>query len=61
MYAKIFRQVFDSSLADDPEAMRVFIYMCVLADPDGVVDVTLNSISRTTRVPIEEVERSIQN
>ena len=60
MYAKIFRQVFDSSLADDPEAMRVFIYMCVLADPDGVVDMTFNSISRTTRIPIEEVERSIR-
>jgi hypothetical protein len=60
MYAKIFRQVFDSSLADDPEVMRVFIYMCVLADPDGVVDMTFNSISRTTRIPIEEVERSIR-
>lgn len=60
MYAKIFRQVFDSSLADDPEAMRVFIYMCVLADQDGVVDMTLRSISQITRIPVDEVERAIR-
>ena len=61
MYAKIFRQVFDSSLADNPEAMRVFIYMCVLADQDGVVDMTSRSISQTTRIPLDEIERQIRN
>ena len=60
MYAKIFRQVFDSSLADDPESMRVFIYMCVLADQDGVVDMPLTSISQTTRIPLDEIEGSIR-
>ncbi len=60
MYAKIFRQIYDSSIAEDPQVRFTFMDMLVLADSDGVVDMTPEAISRVTNVPLEWVRRSIQ-
>lgn len=60
MYAKIFRQIYDSSIAEDPQVRFTFMDMLVLADSDGVVDMTPEAISRVTNVPIDWVKRSIQ-
>jgi hypothetical protein len=59
MFAKIFGQIFDSSIAEDYNCRRMFMDLLVLADQDGVVDMTHEAISRRTNVPIEEVKRYI--
>ncbi|MBE3118681.1 MAG: hypothetical protein IMZ50_08000 [Candidatus Atribacteria bacterium] len=55
MYAKIFNQVFDSSIAEDYTVRHIFMDLLVLADPRGVVDMTLEAIARRTNVPLEVV------
>jgi antitoxin component of RelBE/YafQ-DinJ toxin-antitoxin module len=61
MFAKVFGQIFDSSIAEDYNCRRMFMDLLVLADPDGVVDMTLEAIARRTNVPIEEVTRYIKD
>lgn len=59
MYAKIFRQIFDSSIADNPKVRFTFMDLLVLADQNGVVDMTHEAIARTTNCPIDWVRESI--
>lgn len=59
MFAKVFGQIFDSSIADDYNCRRMFMDLLVLADPDGNVDMTHEAISRRTNVPLEEVQKYI--
>jgi hypothetical protein len=59
MYAKIFRQIFDSSIAEKPELRFTFMDLIVLADSDGVVDMTQESIARTTNRPLELIRSTI--
>jgi|GEM_PF-1956504 len=59
MYAKVFRQIFDSSIADDYRVRLVFEDLLKLADPNGVVDMTREAISRVTNVPLELVNQGI--
>ena len=59
MYGKIFQQIYDSSIAEDPKVRFTFMDLIVLADSDGVVDMTHEAIARRTNVDIEWVRRSI--
>lgn len=59
MFAKVFLQIFDSSIADNYKHRHVFMDMLVLADSDGVVDMTAEAISRRTNVPLDEVKDAI--
>lgn len=59
MFAKVFGQIFDSSIAEDYNCRRMFIDLLVLADSTGAVDMTLEAISRRTNVPITEVQKYI--
>jgi len=59
MYAKIFAQIYDSSIAEDHEVRFTFMDMLILADPDGVVDMTHEAIARRTNRPIEVIQRTI--
>src|SRR3972149_8180226 len=59
MYAKILNQIFDSSLANDYITRHVFMDLLVLADREGVVDMTFDAIARRTNVPIEVIQDSI--
>lgn len=59
MFAKVFRQIFDSSIAENYSVRRMFMDLLVLADRDGTVDMTMEAIGRVTNVPIEEVRESI--
>lgn len=59
MYAKIFSQIFDSSIAEDYQTRHVFMDLLVLADPTGQVDMTHDAIARRTNVPVEIVRASI--
>jgi hypothetical protein len=59
MFAKVFGQIFDSSIAEDYNCRRMFMDLLVLADPTGAVDMTYEAIARRTNVPLEEVRRYI--
>ena len=59
MYAKVFTQILDSSLAEDYEIRHVFEDLLKLADMNGVVDMTPESISRRLNCPLEIVLRGI--
>lgn len=61
MFAKVFGQIFDSSIAEDYNCRRMFIDLLVLADSTGAVDMTIEAISRRTNVPIKEVEKYIKD
>lgn len=60
VFAKIFSQIFDSSIAEDYNCRRMFMDLLILADATGGVDMTHEAISRRTNVPIEEVRRYIE-
>lgn len=59
MFAKVFEQIFDSSLAENWKTRLVFEDMLVLADMNGVVDRTPEAISRRTNVPLDIVNEAI--
>jgi hypothetical protein len=55
MFAKIYRQIFESSIASNSDVRHVFMDLLVLADSSGVVDMTHNAIARITNVSEEQV------
>ena len=59
MFAKIFSQIFDSSISADYMTRHIFMDLLVLADRDGVVDMTTDAIARRTNVPEEMIVRAI--
>lgn len=59
MYAKIFQQIYDSSIVENPELRFTFMDLLVLADKDGVVDMTHEAISRRTNRSIEIIRKTI--
>lgn len=59
MYAKIFSQIFDSTLADDYQTRHVFMDLLVLADKHGEVDMTAEAIARRINVPGDIVKEAI--
>jgi len=59
MFAKIFEQIYDSSIADDWQTRVVFQDLLILADSDGVVDKTHESIAARTRIPIALIKKAI--
>lgn len=60
MFAKVFSQIFDSSIAEDYLVRHVFIDFLILCDRHGVVDMTVDAIARRTNVPEEMVRRGIE-
>ena len=59
MFAKVFFQIFESSISDDYLVRHVFMDLLVLSDEDGVVDKTSKAISRITNVPLEVIEMAV--
>ncbi len=59
MFAKIFSQIFDSSIVENPEMRFTFMDLLVLCDIDGVVDMTHEAIARRTNRPIEIIRLTI--
>jgi hypothetical protein len=60
VFAKVFSQIFDSSISANYLTRLVFEDMLVLADSDGVVDMTADALARRTNVPVEIVQRGIE-
>lgn len=59
MFTKVFAQIFDSSIAEDWYVRHVFMDLLVLADSDGVVDMTLSAIARRTNGDAKKLEEAI--
>lgn len=59
MYGKIFRQIYASSIAQDYKVRHIFMDLIVLADAEGIVDMTLESIAGFTRVPIDDLRSAV--
>lgn len=60
MYGKIFDSIYDGTLAEDWRALITFQQLIVLCDADGMVDMTPQSISRRTGIPIEHIISGIE-
>jgi len=60
MFAKVFSQIFDSSIAEDYKVRHIFMDLLVMADSDGVVDKTPEAIARIANVPLGEVVSAIE-
>jgi hypothetical protein len=59
MFAKIFAQIFDSTIADNWQHRHVFMDLLVMADAKGNVAKTPRAIARITGVPLEIIEEAI--
>ena len=60
MYAKVFTQIFDSSIAENYKVRHVFEDLLKLADKEGNVNMTVEAVARRTNVPLEEVRFGIE-
>lgn len=60
MFAKVFDQIFDSSIVEDHSTRHVFMDLLVLADRHGMVDMTVEAIARRTNVPLAKVKSAIK-
>jgi hypothetical protein len=61
MYGKVFDSMFDGTLASRGpwQALVTFQQMIVLANQDGIVDMTADAISRRTSIPLDIIELGI--
>lgn len=61
MYGKLFAQMYDGTLATKGpwQALVTFQQLVILADPEGVVDMTVESVARRTTIPLEIIEAGI--
>lgn len=59
MYAKVFRSIFDGSLYGNFEATVTFMAMLVVADRNGIVDMTATKLASTCGYPLDVVQKGI--
>lgn len=60
MYGKIFASMYDGTLRADWKALVTFQQFIVLADSQGVVDMTPHAIHGRTGIPLDIIEHGIQ-
>lgn len=62
MYAKVFAQIYDGTLCTKGpwQVLVTFQQLLVLADQDGVVDMTAGAIARRTTIPLEIITLGIE-
>lgn len=61
MYGKLFAQMYDGTLGTNGpwQALVTFQQLIILADKDGVVDMTPEALSRRTTVPIDIIQTGL--
>jgi hypothetical protein len=59
MFAKVFSQILDSSIAEDYRVRHIFMDLLVMADTDGVVDKTPQAIARIANVPLDQIQMAL--
>jgi hypothetical protein len=60
MYTKVFRTMYEGTLADNWQALVTFQQLLILANDEGVVDMTISAIHRHTGIPQEILEAGIK-
>jgi hypothetical protein len=62
MYGKLFAQMYDGTLgtAGPWQALVAFQQLIILADKDGVVDMTAEAIARRTTIPLDIIQTGIK-
>lgn len=60
MYGKIFGSMYKGTLYGHWEAIVTFQQLIVLADADGIIDMTPQAICATTSIPIEILEKGLK-
>ena len=53
--------MYDGSLAEDWKAMITFQQLIILADKDGIIDMTVAALSRRTRIPLDILTSGIES
>ena len=59
MYGKLFDQMYEGTLSADWKAMVTFQQMIIIANEDGVIDITPPALARKTGIPLEIIEHGI--
>lgn len=59
MYAKVFRSLWDGTLAEPWQGWVVFTFMLAHCDPEGYIDMTHEAIARRSCLPIEVVREGV--
>src|SRR3990167_7116857 len=60
MYTKIFRQIYDGTLSADWKALIVFQQFLIIADKDGMINMTTDAIHRITNIPHDVIKDGIK-
>lgn len=60
MYTKVFRTMYEGTLADNWQALVTFQQLLILANDEGVVDMTIAAIHRITSIPVDILEAGIK-
>ena len=62
MYTKLFASMYDGTLATRGpwEAMITFQQLLILADAEGIVDMTVEAIARRTTVPLRIIRKGLE-
>jgi hypothetical protein len=61
MYARVFAQILDSSISRNYLTRLVFMDCLLLADEDGILDITADAIARRTNIPLHIVLEAISS
>jgi len=63
LYARVFTQILDSSIAEDFETRHVFedfLKVCTIGEYGGIVDMTRSALARKFNMPLENLNRAIE-
>ena len=60
MYGKIFESIYEGSLYGQFEAIVTFQAMIVLADEEGVIDISPQALSGKTSIPIAVINKGLK-
>lgn len=60
MFVKLFAQIFDSSIAENASVRHVFMDLLIMADSDGIVDMTDYAIARRANMPLETIQDALK-
>lgn len=61
MYAKVFTQMLDGSIVEEPIGLRwLWVCLLMLADEDGTIEMTPAAIARRINMPLAEVESGLE-
>jgi hypothetical protein len=61
VYGKLFASMYDGTLYGNWQALVTFQQMIILADPEGVIDMTPHALAARTSIPLEIIAAGIEH